>query len=493
MTPEERAEYERRMRLPPVNIRDLPVPIPDTGNPIAVPDPVMEVGEPTVTRRVPQPRPVEPIEDAELAGLVERLSGVADKAQAGMSPSRVAVQMGEPTEISRVESPSGPRPGGIPAQVAQFVMSAAGRRPLVSSGGDGGQVSPVTDTPKPPSDDEKLQKALEFAKRRQGLGNVGAALTEQLAIANGRDASGTVNRMRADAAAPVSDAQSKLEQAKAFAAKRLGMDRDFAQQMTAQERADRLEKRGAEAQEYERTRQGEMDSLGKRKTEAEIAKLNAEAARARRPAAPSPVQTFREEAAIEKDIHALGKSLEGMPAIQNDLNTLVEYADRKDIPGVAKGYQWVPDFMEPLITDDEGKKVRQSARGVVGAYLKMRSGTAASDAEVARLMSELGMGPNATEEEFKTGLKRAIGNFKDEVRLKKAGVRPQAVDEAKRRGMRMDEAFPDYDPEMPKPVPGPKSLDEPTVRAEDDAAIKWARNNPDDPRAKRILSLHGVQ
>lgn len=330
MTPEERAEYERRMRLPPVPIEgegeefyipDLPpVRIEGEGETREIPDVELSVGEPTISRRVAQPRPQAPIEDPALAKLVSGLGGVADRAQAGMAPSRVSVQMGEPTELARVEQPSGPRPGGIPAQVAQFVMSATGRKPLVSSGGDSGQVSPAMDAPKPPSDDEKLQKALEFARKRQGLGNVGAALTEQLAIANGRDASGTVNRMRADAAAPVSDAQSKLEQAKKFILDKQRRDREFAQDSAANERADRTEKRGMEAQEYERTRQGERDALNKRLVESQITENQAQADKLQRrrdaggakakPPAQIPAEAAGNLAELEAgggEVDALGK------------------------------------------------------------------------------------------------------------------------------------------------------------------------------------------
>jgi hypothetical protein len=436
MTPEERAEYERRMRLPPINVRDLPVPIPDTGNPVAVPDPVMEVGEPTITRRVPQPRPEVPIEDPSLAKLVANLGGVADRAQLGMHDPRVAVEVGDLREISRVEEPSGPRPGGIPAQVAQFVMGAAGRKPLVSSGGDSGQVSPPVDKPAAPSEEDKLAKALEFARKRQGLGNVGAALTEQLAIANGRDASGTVNRMRADAAAPVTDAQKKLEAAKKFVLEKQKRDQAFAKDMTAQERADRLEKRGVEQQQFERGRQGERDALNKRLVESQIAENEAQAAKAARRGGVGgvkpkpPAQIPAEAAGNLGELEAGGREVDALEKDWNELASAWHSGLTQFVPGTdAKqfddarlaGAQRIGSIIE-------GGKLTDS--DLRDKYLPlMPSASDSKDRAQAKLLR----------------LRRMIEESRDaKVKgLTQAGFNTSGI-------------------ERPTRVPGPKSLDEPT-------------------------------
>lgn len=463
MTPRERAEYEARMRLPPVDVRNLPVPIPDTGNPVAVPDPAMEVGEPTITRRVAQPRPVEPIEDPELAALVGRLGGVADKAQAGMSAPQVASN----------PNPSGP-PSRIPAQVAQFVMGAAGKRkPLAPSGGESAPVSSPGDVSSPssePSQEDKLALALEFAKKRQNLGNVGAALTEQLAIANGRDASGTVNRMRQDAAAPVSAAQSKLEAAKRFILEKQQRDREFAKDKTAQERADRAEKRGIEQQEYTRTRQGEMDALDKRKTEADIARIQAETARANRrsrgggagaPKPKPPAQIPAEAAGNLGELEAGGREVD---ALEKDFNELASSWHS----GVT---QFVPGTDAKQFDD-----ARLAGAQRIGSIIE---GGKLTDSDLRD--KYLPLMPSASDSKERaqaklTRLRRMIAESREaKVKgLTQAGFNTSGIEQPA-----------DIRAQMPKTRP--------TSLEEDDAAIAWAKKNPNDPRAAKILELHGVR
>lgn len=164
-------------------------------------------------------------------------------------------------------------------------------------------------------------------------------------------------------------------------------------------------------------------------------------AAAHKPPHGAAVSESIEHQETEKDVENYGKRTEGSASVLNDLRALEAAAAQPDIPGVSKGYRFVPDVMEGLLLDEDELSTRQAARGMVGNLLKMRSGTAASDAEVARVMAELGMGPNASEEEFRVGLKRLTQNYRDEVGQKFRTMRPEAQRRARERGLLTAEDF----------------------------------------------------
>lgn len=139
----------------------------------------------------------------------------------------------------------------------------------------------------------------------------------------------------------------------------------------------------------------------------------------------------KKEKDLDKQIEVLSKRTEGAPALRNDLATLDKYAAEKDIPGVGP----LAGRMPNILTSDEGIEVRQAAKGVLSTLIREKSGTAASDREVERLMEELGMGDGATEAQFRLGLTRLRQQAVDTLKTKEAGARPEAVQEARRRGL----------------------------------------------------------
>lgn len=155
--------------------------------------------------------------------------------------------------------------------------------------------------------------------------------------------------------------------------------------------------------------------------------LNREAMRANR----EDAKTDREEKELDKQIETLSKRLEGAPSLRSDLATLSKYADAADVPGMGPLEGRAPNWM----VGEEGVRVRQAARGVAGTILHERSGTAASEAEIGRLLEETGMGPTATPTQFREGLRRLREQAFSILRSKEAGARPEAVQEAQRRGM----------------------------------------------------------
>lgn len=168
----------------------------------------------------------------------------------------------------------------------------------------------------------------------------------------------------------------------------------------------------------------------------------------RRAAAEAAAATKAEEK-LEKDVDALSKRMEDVPALRNDLATLVKMAGEKDIPGVGMVAGRLPGF---LLSDD-GVRNRQAMRGIVGRLIKEQSGSAATEAEIDRKMEELGFG--GTEDQHRLGLERLTGNVRDAVRAKEAGAKPEAVKLARERGLVTSEDIPQYQAKPGAAAPAP--------------------------------------
>lgn len=145
--------------------------------------------------------------------------------------------------------------------------------------------------------------------------------------------------------------------------------------------------------------------------------------------ARSDAAADKAEKDLDKQIETLSKRTEAAPAMRNDLREL-EAGDQEDIPGVGPIAGRLPMWM----LSEDGKRKRQAARGLVGTIIKERSGTAASEKEIDRIMEETGLNM-ANEEQFRLGVDRLREQVTDVLRAKEAGARPEAVEEARRRGL----------------------------------------------------------
>jgi hypothetical protein len=152
----------------------------------------------------------------------------------------------------------------------------------------------------------------------------------------------------------------------------------------------------------------------------------------------------------DKQIELLSKRTEGAAALKSDLGTLQKYANEGDVPGVG-----MTGFLPNLLVSDDGVKVRQAKRGIVGNLIKQRSGTAASEKEIDRILEELGMSDGATDDQFRTGLSRLSQQSAEALQGVEAGARPEAVREARRRGLTTSEDIPQYSPGGGKRAAGP--------------------------------------
>lgn len=140
---------------------------------------------------------------------------------------------------------------------------------------------------------------------------------------------------------------------------------------------------------------------------------------------------------LEKDVQSLGKDLESVGQMRSDLATLDSFVEKGDVPGFGPVAGRVPDLM----ASNEAISARQSAKRIMAAYIQMRSGTAASDREVERLLAANGLGPTATPEAIKQGVNSLRAMAAETVGRIEAKYHPDVVSTYKNRGGVSKDAF----------------------------------------------------
>jgi hypothetical protein len=163
------------------------------------------------------------------------------------------------------------------------------------------------------------------------------------------------------------------------------------------------------------------------------------------PAHGSEMAQVKRDLDFDRNVEALSKRLENVPSMRADLQKLLSYAQLPSIPGVGR----VAGRLPASFQGDDAIRVRQAARGVVGTLIKEQSGMAASESEVSRKLEELGLGPGATEDEFKLGLVRLVQNMGETVRGKESGYSPDVVETARKRGLVTSADLPVYGSDNP--------------------------------------------
>lgn len=212
-----------------------------------------------------------------------------------------------------------------------------------------------------------------------------------------------------------------------------------AQELYAQKQKDSAEETAAGNTEWGR-RQVISDAAAKERAEIMAGQRSADRAES---------QAFRQQEAgvradergakdLDKQVETLSKRMEGAPGLRNDITTLQSYATQKDIPGVGVWDGRMPD----LLVSDDATRVRQSVKGILTSVLKEESGVAVSPIELKNKMKEFGFDDGATEDQFRLGLERLSKRAADLLKAKEAGARPEAVAEAKRRGLVTSEDIP---------------------------------------------------
>lgn len=125
--------------------------------------------------------------------------------------------------------------------------------------------------------------------------------------------------------------------------------------------------------------------------------------------------------AREADIQKLGKDVEGLSQVSADLALLERMAATKgDIPGAGR----LDAPLAEMGIGDEDIEVRQAAGRVANRLLFEQSGAAVTESEVKRFMAARGLGPGATEEQFRKGVRALAAELRQVLKTKQAKFAP---------------------------------------------------------------------
>lgn len=181
--------------------------------------------------------------------------------------------------------------------------------------------------------------------------------------------------------------------------------------------------KAAAAKDLAEYRKGMLGAAEKR---ASAALINA-----RKPPRPSFAQEWRQIQADERDLQKLGKDTEEMAALAPDMQRLLNAAGQKgDIAGAGILGSRAPGFL----LDQEGIQNRQAAMRVASALLREVSGAAVTPQEAQRFMEGRGLGPGATEAQFRSGARSLANELAARLRAKQGKYRPELVNVLRSRG-----------------------------------------------------------
>lgn len=207
-------------------------------------------------------------------------------------------------------------------------------------------------------------------------------------------------------------------------------------------------------------------------------KLNAALRRSEIAANKANAQAIAHGNKVEADVQKLGDKLEPLQnagASIDDLETelgfkLEDYDPAKhDLPGVS-----VPGIGRVSAYSGDARQLQSKVGTIFNTVLKDRSGATVTNTELDRLRSEFGAGKFNTEPElikalqdYKAAAARAMNNTT-------ARFTKEAVGTYQARG-------------------GRTSIGGEAPAIDDNAAVEWAKANPNDPRAAQILQMNGVK
>lgn len=176
-----------------------------------------------------------------------------------------------------------------------------------------------------------------------------------------------------------------------------------------------------------------MASLGMMttsQTKAETAKANAERSEKNRAGI--------DRRADENKLMQLSDRMKEFPTLGTKIQRITSIIPETGaIPGVGVGENAFKDFMR----GEKGSAVRQDAEGIVAALIKIQSGMAASDLEVARKMGEYGLTASSKEDTFRRGLKNLKQELLKEIQSKQAGFTSRVREQHKREGGLLTEDY----------------------------------------------------
>jgi hypothetical protein len=379
--------------------------------------------------------------------------------------------------------------------------------------------------PRSPSVDEE-QAAQEKSRRLQLLSDLGAAgEMAGSAIARKRADTGYWDKLGAGAGKPLDELE-----------KRRALVREHLKEKAA---AD-LRERGFKLQEDETAYKRQRDAAGdartaaldaerkaaandpyaKQKRDLELKKLEADIRKANRPPSAGHgaggardeyyrwmAESKRREVMgeklpkeIERETQGFGKDVADLIPLQTMLERVkasipggIDPNVSDDIPGIGM----LDSILPNALVGDDGRKMRQQLANLLAQTIKELSGAVASEPEVRRIKAMLGQGSFRTERELREALSDLDLLARRKMEAAEAKWGPEAA-EAYRGGVRGSGRgrAAEGGGHSANGTEAKGGLDLGGAQAggqQDSAAVQWAKANPNDPRAAKILEMNGVR
>lgn len=133
---------------------------------------------------------------------------------------------------------------------------------------------------------------------------------------------------------------------------------------------------------------------------------------------------------FEADVQSLGKDMEPIAKVQQDMATLKAAAAKGDVSGFGPAAGYVPN----ALASNEGVSNRQAASRIMAGIIQMTSGQAASEKEVDRLLEANGLGRNATDAQIQEGVAKLDSQYQNLIRQRTSKYHPSVVSTYAQRG-----------------------------------------------------------
>lgn len=279
----------------------------------------------------------------------------------------------------------------------------------------------------------------------------------------------------------------ELEQVMQQRAQQVGLGERFRiglqQAREKREQAEGAAREARELREFEANSGFRDREIKARESEAAARRAEAAEARRYRQSLLDDRVATKEDERKQKESKELSEDLEkfSAPGFYQKYDEASEIIGRypDDLPGVGPLDGRAPGFM----VSDDGVSLRQSVGQMLAEFRKGLTGAGMSDSERAEYEKITGLVDSGNEKAYRSGVERLRAAMDARVSARAAGS-PNATKDLSTRQPWLKGALDRAGgAQSTRPTP-PRSGDE-------RAALEWARANPSDPRAVKILQLVG--
>ena len=185
--------------------------------------------------------------------------------------------------------------------------------------------------------------------------------------------------------------------------------------------------------------------------------------------------------------HATQLSKDQIPQMLNAYNELSKQFDgNKDVAGIG----FLDSMVPGVLLSNQGQANVERLNHLSNVFLKLRSGAAVTDPEYKRFLMESQAGKVPTERAVRQWMKHMGSDMQMAMGLAESGLPPELLSEYKSRPDSVTKE--DIYQTQEQRAAAPAAPVAPKPHAQDNEAVMWAKANPNDPRAVKILAANGL-